>query len=88
MRLLQCVQGVPEHATILVLLGVLWHAEASIEHVLIVGDDGGIASELVIEFVLGVGEEVTLLIEGGCVGLAAVWLHTLLVLSQVRIEGA
>ena len=70
------------------MLGVLWHAEASIEHVLVVGDDGGIATELVIEFVLGVGEDVTLLVEGGSVGFAAVWLHALLVLSQVRIEGA
>ena len=59
-----------------------------IKHVLIVAHNRGIASELVIKFVLGVGQDVSFIFKRGGMGRWAVRWSSLLVLSQVGVEGA
>ena len=89
MELLQLMRRVAEH--LVVLLGhlcLLGHGEASVKHVLVVLNEGSVATELVIESILRVRQNVSLVTRCGHVRLATVGLSSLVVLPQVRVEGA
>ena len=87
---LQLVRRVAEHSAGLVLgnLGRLGHGKTRVKHVLVVLDDGGVAAVLVIESVLSVAEQVTLVTHRRHVRGPAVRLRSLVVLAQVRVESA
>ena len=89
MLTLDLLSGVAEHTVlaILHLLSLLRCWKASIKHVLVVLNKAGVTTELVIEFVLSVGQNVSLITHSCRVGCSTVWLGTLVVLSQVRVEG-
>ena len=82
------VVRVAEDLAALSLLRALRLREALVQHVLIVLDEGSVAAELVVESVLRVGEDIALVGQGGGVRGAAVRLRHLVVLAQVRVEGA
>ena len=67
MLLLQSVGRVAENLSLFCLLGILGDGETSVEHILIVFDNSGISAELVIKFVLGVGQNVALVAHSGSV---------------------
>ena len=77
------VVRVTEDLAALGLLRALRLRKALVKHVLIVLDEGGVAAELVVESVLRVGENITLVGQGGSVRRAAVRLRHLVVLAQV-----
>ena len=64
---LKLVVRVSENFAILSLLHALWLRKAHVKHVLVVLHEGGIATELVIESVLGVREHITLVGHSGSV---------------------
>ena len=53
---------------------------------MVVPDDGLVLTELVVEFVLSVGKEISLIAHGGHVTLSTVGLSSLIILPQVRVE--
>ena len=88
MHLLQCISRVAEHLSLYCLLSILGDGEASVEHILVVFDDCGISAELVIKFVLGVGQNVALVAHRSGVGSISVRHRSLVILAQVGVKGA
>jgi len=87
--LLNLVGWVAEHLfSIVDDLSSFGHCKAGIEHVLVVLDEGGVAAELVVEHVLRVAQQVTLVTRRRHVRGAAVHLLDLVVLAQVTVESA
>ena len=87
---LNLLDRVSKNFTSVVLLRchALGQRKTGIKHVLIVLDEGVVAAELVAEFVLGVGKQVSLVTTRSHVRSATVWLGCLVVLTQVRVEGS
>ena len=79
---------VSKNFTLIVLLRghALGQRKTGIKHVLIVLYEGIVAAELVVEFVLSVGKNVSLVTTRSHVRRATVWLGSLVVLAQVRVE--
>ena len=69
-------------------MGILGYGKTSVEHILVVFDNSGISAELVVKFVLGVGQNVALVTHSGGVRHISVWHRSLIILAQVGVEGA
>ena len=87
-QLLNLLRRVAEHLAILRLLCVLRLGEAIVQHVLIVLHDGRIATELVIESILCVRQNVSLVAHSCSVGLVSVREDGHVILAQVGVESA
>ena len=60
MQFLQLVRRVSEHFTVVLLNDLLGYRQSGVQHVLIVLNDGSVSSELVIEAILSVAQDVAL----------------------------
>ena len=60
MQFLQLVSRVSEDFTVVLLNDLLGYRQSGVQHVLIVLDDGSVSSELVIEAILSVAQDVAL----------------------------
>ena len=85
---LRLVVGVAEDLTVFGLLGTLGLRQTGVEHVLVVLHEGSVAAELVVETILRVRQNVTLICHGSSVRRATVGLGNLVVFTQVGVEGA
>ena len=86
--LLNLLSRVAEYLAFLCLLCYLRLGKSLIEHVLIVLDDGRVASELVIESILCVRQNVSLVAQCRSVRLVSVRKYGHVILAQVGIESA
>lgn len=85
---LQFVERVPEDLALFSCLGALRLGEALVKHVLVVLDKNRVLTELVVETVLRVRQQVTFICERRCVRRPTIHLRCLVVLAQVRVKGA
>ena len=85
---LHLMRRVTEHFSVIGLLCDLGHRKTVIKHVLVVLDEGCITTELVIESVLCVRQNVSLVSSRCRMGGVPVGLGALIVLPQVRVEGS
>lgn len=79
---------VADNFTIITLFIDFWHRETLIKHILIVPYDWCVSAELVIEFVLGIRQNISLVTKCGHMRSRAIWLGHLIVLTQIGVESA
>ena len=84
---LQGLSRVAEDLAVINQLCLLGLREALVEHVLIVLDDGVVSAELVIESILRVRQNVSLVSRRRHMRLVSVWHGRHVILTQVRVEG-